>query len=184
MITTSVFYKSIALFTAASLLFQTLMPYKAMALSGGPTQPEFSNFESVTTNKMVNEFTGDFTYNLPVIDIPGPNGGGYSLSLSYHSGVSQEEDASWVGYGWTLNPGAIIRNKRGFADDVDSGAVKYFTKTPTNWTISIGTNGDIGIRAFGIIGASIGLNSVIEYNSYKGLNTSAIPYVGYKLGLK
>ena len=110
-------YRKIAIVMAIVILFDTARPTVVLALTSGPTQPEFSSFEPVATTNMVSEFTGDFTYNLPVLNIPGANGGGYALSLAYHSGASPEEEASWVGYGWTLNPGAIIRNKRGFPDD-------------------------------------------------------------------
>jgi hypothetical protein len=35
-----------------------------------------------------------------LIEIPGPAGAGYALSLSYHSDTNPEEAGSWVGYGW------------------------------------------------------------------------------------
>lgn len=118
-----------------SLVTQILMPSVAFALTSGPGTPEFSSFEPVGTTNMVNVSTGDFTYNIPVIQIPGADGGGYAMSLSYHSGASVEEESSWVGYGWTLNPGAINRTVRGFADDYKGTDVTYFNKTPSNYTI-------------------------------------------------
>ncbi|HLA80384.1 MAG TPA: hypothetical protein VJP78_01965 [Thermoleophilia bacterium] len=129
----------------AILFAQMPPPPTSMAQTGGPSQPEFSSFESVSTEQMVDEFTGDFTYNLPVLRIPGPQGGGYSLSLSYHSGTSPDAEASWVGYGWTLNPGAIVRNSRGFPDDWDGQTVKYHQKTPDNWTLMPGPK--VGFRS-------------------------------------
>jgi hypothetical protein len=83
---------------------------------------------------MVNDFSGDFTYNIPVLSIPGPDGGGYSMSLAYHSGVSSEEEASWVGFGWTLNPGAINRNKRGYPDEYMDADIVNYNKTKPSWT--------------------------------------------------
>ncbi len=112
----------------------------AYALTSGPASPEFSSFEPVGTTDMVNLFSGDFTYNLPVIQIPGPEGSGYAMSLAYHSGVSHEEEASWVGYGWSLNPGAINRQVKGFPDDADSFQVKQYAKAPLNWTTSFRGN--------------------------------------------
>lgn len=120
------------------LFINLLLSFCGIILAGsnGPTQPEFSNFESVTTKDMVNEFTGAFTYNIPVISIPGPGGSGYALSLSYHSGSSPEEEASWVGFGWTINPGSIVRQVKGFPDDYKNTEVIYYNQTRPNITAS------------------------------------------------
>jgi hypothetical protein len=86
--------KTIKLFMAfmgINLVTQIAFPSVAMALTAGSASPEFASFETVATTDMVNDFTGDFTYNLPVLSVPGPDGGGYSMSLSYHSGGSSEE---------------------------------------------------------------------------------------------
>lgn len=188
--------KYLSVFTAIAVLIQNILPVKLYALTGGSSSPEFSNFESVSTNNMVDPFTGDFTYNIALLDIPGPNGGGYPLSLSYHSGVTPEEEASWVGYGWTLNPGAIIRNKRGFADDLYAADVTYYNRVPSNTTFSLTSTTDLSIHAFGIpseffeallsklANASVGISHVLAYNSYKGITLQTIPYVSYQLGLK
>ena len=106
------------------------------ALTSGPGSPEFSSFEPVATTNMVDPFSGSFTYNLPVLQIPGPDGAGYAMSLSYHSGTSSEEDASWVGHGWTLNPGAINRAVRGYPDEYNNSPVDVYNKTRPNWTMS------------------------------------------------
>jgi hypothetical protein len=119
---------------------------------------------------MVNDFTGDFTYNLPVLNVPGANGGGYALSLSYHSGETPESEASWVGYGWTLNPGAITRNKRGLPDDSNGDDVTYYNKVPKNWTVSVG--GQIGVEAFSQ-NLGINANASIRYNNYRGFSFPA-----------
>jgi hypothetical protein len=84
-------------FTGLIILLETFIPSFSFGLTSGPSQPEFSSFEPVATTNMVSDFSGDLTYNLPVVNIPGANGGGYALSLSYHSGASIEEEASWVG---------------------------------------------------------------------------------------
>ena len=128
--------RSIAFFTLFNLVANILFPTIAYALTSGPSSPEFSSYEPVATTNMVDPFTGNFTYNLPVVNIPGPDGAGYSMSLSYHSGVNSEEEASWVGYGWTLNPGAINRNKDGFPDDFNGAEVQEYNKTRPNWSVS------------------------------------------------
>lgn len=135
-----------ALAALAAMLAQSVYPLAAVALTSGPSQPEFSEFTPVGTSEMVNPFTGDFTYNIPVVTIPGPNGAGYALSLSYNSGKSGEDEASWVGRGWTLNPGAIVRQKRGFPDDYKGQTVRYRNFVEPNYTVTV--NKALGVEAF------------------------------------
>lgn len=82
----------------------------------GPNAPEAGSFEPVDAVDMVNLINGDFTYALPLLNIPSPEGG-YPLALSYHAGIAMEQQASWVGLGWNVNPGAINRTISGYADD-------------------------------------------------------------------
>ncbi len=127
----------IALFLVLDFSIMLLSSTKAFALTSGPKAPEFSSFTPVATTDMVNLFTGDFNYNLPVIEIPGAEGGGYALSLSYQSGTTSEQEASWVGYGWSLNPGAINRHTRGLPDDANGTPVDYYNKARPNWTVNM-----------------------------------------------
>uniref|UniRef100_UPI003890D9A2 hypothetical protein n=1 Tax=Arcticibacter sp. TaxID=1872630 RepID=UPI003890D9A2 len=106
----------VAVFLLISLLNQVAAPTVAWALTSGPTSPEATSFEPVDTTDMVNLATGDLVYTIPLLEVPGPEGG-YPLSLSYHAGIQPNEDASWVGLGWTLNPGAINRSVNGYPDD-------------------------------------------------------------------
>ncbi|MEN7551261.1 hypothetical protein AAG747_25310 [Rapidithrix thailandica] len=108
--------RAIAVFCLFTLLTNLAAPTVAWALTAGPTAPEATSFEPVDTTDMVNLATGDFTYNIPLLEVPGPEGG-YPLSLSYHSGIMPDEEASWVGLGWTLNPGSITRTINGYPDD-------------------------------------------------------------------
>jgi len=82
---------------------------------GGPTQPEMSSFKSIGVNNMVNLFTGDFSYNIPLLDV-----GGYPVNIYYQGGIGMEQEASWVGLGWNINPGNISRNMRGVPDDFNT----------------------------------------------------------------
>lgn len=43
--------------------------------------------------------------------------GGYPLNLAYRSGSGMDDEASWVGYGWSLNAGSLNRQLRGLPDD-------------------------------------------------------------------
>jgi hypothetical protein len=170
-------YKKISVALAVIMIFEMTVPTVALALTSGPGSPEFSSFEPVATTSMVNEFSGQFIYNIPVINIPGPNGTGYSMSLSYHSGDSPESESSWVGAGWTLNPGALMRTKRGYADDVKRGEIIFSNEAPDNWTIAV--NGKLGAELIGsnheLSGVGISSSGVLKYNNYKGF--------GYSIGV-
>src|SRR3954471_4526079 len=150
--------------TGLIMLAEIVCPSVSFALTSGPAQPEFSSFEPVATTNMVNEFTGDMTYNIPILNLPGANGGGYAMSLSYHSGTSPEEEASWVGYGWTLNPGAINRQKRGFADDHFNKQVTEHNKMPMNWTVSAGASAG-NLELFSV-DVPLSVNAELRYNNY------------------
>ncbi len=166
--------KKLMKFTAIVLLFnfiaQLCVPAVSYALTSGPQQPEFTSFEPVNTTQMVDEFSGDFTYNLPILDVPGPDGSGYSMSLSYHSGASLEEEASWVGYGWTLNPGAINRGTNGFPDDVDGGEIVNHNRMPKNWTAKVSAG--VSLEFFSTDYLNVSAGAGISYNNFKGFGYS------------
>src|SRR5690242_11694887 len=104
--------KSIALFFIIIFTAQLLIPGVSYALTSGPSQPEMKGFEPIGNTDMVDLFTGDFSYNIPLLDV-----GGYPVNLAYHSGANLDEEASWVGYGWSLNVGSLNRQLRGLPDD-------------------------------------------------------------------
>ena len=168
-------FKTLAVATAFIHLIQIFSPNAAFALTSGPSSPEFSSFEPVATTDMVNLFGGDFTYNLPVINIPGPEGSGYALSLSYNSGTSPEEEASWVGYGWSLNPGAVNRQVRGLPDDYANETIKKYNKVRPNWSQTLGRN--MGIEAFSV---DVAFDESIRFNNNVGLSKSWGFSLGYK----
>ena len=109
-------HRIIAVFFTITFL-QTLIPYNQLwANNNGPNAPEAAAFEPVDATDMVNLLTGDFSYVLPLLNVPSPEGG-YPLALSYHGGIAHNQEASWTGLGWNLNPGSINRNVNGFPDD-------------------------------------------------------------------
>lgn len=108
--------KVIAVFLSLNFISSMLYPTVSWALTAGPTAPEVTSFEPVDTTDMVNLNSGDFTYNIPLLEVPGPEGG-YPLSLAYHAGITPDRESSWVGLGWSLSPGSINRSVHGIADD-------------------------------------------------------------------
>jgi hypothetical protein len=98
------------------IFFPTLVPNNLFASNNGPVAPEATSFEPVDATDMVNLASGDMSYVLPLLNVPSPEGG-YPLALSNHAGIAVDQEASWVGLGWSLNPGAINRSITGIPDD-------------------------------------------------------------------
>lgn len=84
----------------------------ASPASPGGGQQESSGFSLGSTDGMVDKFTGDFSYTIPLASIEG-----YPLVLSYNSNISMNTEASWVGLGWDLSVGAVSREMRGLPDE-------------------------------------------------------------------
>lgn len=168
------FSKALALYLSFSMLFQVFSPNVALALTSGPSQPEVQSFEPVSTSDMVDLFTGDFNYNLPLFELPGPNGG-YPFNIAYHGGVEMDQEASWVGLGWNLNPGAVTREMRGLPDDFDGDAVVKTLDMRASHTFGIGYGANLEI--FGGDGAKgtkgfLAPGAKLYYNNMKGLGYS------------
>jgi hypothetical protein len=153
--------RAIAAFAAVNLLAEIIVPPLAYGLTGGPSQPEVQSFEPIGTSDMVDVFSGDFTYNIPLLEVEG-----YPLNISYNSGITMEQEASWVGLGWNINPGVINRNMRGLPDDFDGDLVTREMKIRDN--VTVGVNGGAGGELFGSDRISLQLGLGISYNNYRG----------------
>jgi hypothetical protein len=156
------FLRGVAVYLALSILFEIAYPTAAMALTGGPAQPETSSFEPIGTSEMVDLFSGDFNYNIPLMDV-----GGYPINISYHSGISMDQEASWVGLGWNINAGAINRNMRGLPDDFKGDEItKEFNIKPNR---TFGANVGFGAAIAGFDNISLNFSIGAKYNNYTGV---------------
>lgn len=172
----------VAAYIVLNLLAEFTMPVAAFALTSGPAQEEFASFEPASTSDMVDLYTGDFTYNLPLLSVPGPNGG-YPINLAYHSGIGMEQEASWVGLGWNINVGAINRNLRGLPDDFAGETVTTVNRLKKDWTVglnlpSLPFENFVKDELWGVPqnvppGQSQRLYSQIYFNSYRGIGARA-----------
>ncbi|WP_411032062.1 PKD domain-containing protein [Spongiimicrobium sp. 3-5] len=146
-------HKVMAVFLTLTFL-PSLVPVNFLfASNNGPTAPEASSFEPVDATDMVNLATGDLSYVLPLMNVPSPEGG-YPLSLAYHAGIAMDQEATWTGLGWNVNPGAITRSVNGYPDDWNQGTFReYFYNKGTTYT---DYSASIGFTSNG--GASVGLN--------------------------
>src|SRR5690606_26881965 len=128
-------------------------------------------------------------YNIPIMDV-----GGYPINLSYNSGVTMDQEASWVGLGWNLNVGQINRDVRGVPDDFKGDIMKSENNMRQNLTVSI--NPYINLQIIGALDniappvidgnveesiGSIGAGLNVRFNNYDGV--SAAPSFGLTFSL-
>lgn len=165
--------KIIASYLALMIFIQVTQPLQLYALTEGPSQPEFNSFTPIGTSDMVDLTSGDFNYNIPVMDV-----GGYPINLAYNSGVTMDQEASWVGLGWNLNIGQINRNVRGLPDDFKGDTLHTVNNIKTN--VTVGVNPYFNFQVFGLLdnGPSLNLGAGldVQYNNYSGM--SATPSFG------
>ena len=158
--------RKISTVTLFAFLLQLFYPLSTFALTGGPSQAEYESFEPAGATEMVNLATGDFVYNIPLMDVDG-----YPINISYHGGVNMEQEASWVGLGWSLSPGSINRGMRGLPDDFNGGddVVTEEISMKDNDTYGLNVGGGVEVVGFDFasLGVSAGLG--IQYNTYKGI---------------
>ncbi len=129
---------------------------------GGPSSPEATSFKAAGADNLVNLFTGDFSYSIPLLDV-----GGYPVNLFYSAGITMDQEAGWVGLGWNINPGTVSRNMRGIPDDFNGTDVLTQTqnvKPNRTWGAELGVDGEI----VGIKKPSLGLSLGFSYNNYLG----------------
>lgn len=96
-------------------------------MASNPSQAESSSFSIGSTDGMVDKFTGDFSYSIPLMDVEG-----YPIVLSYNSNVGMMSEASWVGLGWDLNVGSVSREMRGIPDEFngDDHIIRTYSQKP------------------------------------------------------
>ncbi len=141
---------------------------------GGPDQPEVQSFTPIGTTDMVDPFTGDFSYNIPLMDVDG-----YPINMAYSAGVTMDQESSWIGLGWNLNPGVVNRSMRGLPDDFNGqDSVKKNMNLKEN--IHITPNLSNYYEIFGLSTNQNLLDHVsLSYDNYKGLMASIVG-VGFK----
>lgn len=164
--------KAIAIYLLLSFLSELFLPTVAFALTSGPNQPEMASFAPVSMDNMVDLSSGDFKYNIPLLEI-----GEYPINLVYDGGPTMDQEAGWVGLGWTLNPGSINRQVRGLPDDAYQSQEKVVTNTAMRPNETWGVNVGIEPEMFGLslskkIGGEGRMSLGISRNTFKGYNAS------------
>lgn len=174
------------------IIFPTIFPVDLFASNNGPNSFEAASFEPIDASDMVNLPTGDMSYVLPLINVPSPEGG-YPLSLSNHAGIAMDQEASWVGLGWLLSPGAINRSANGYPDDIVMGndnTLAYDEEKQLNFYdagIGVNFNGiTVGVGAYWgsnkSLGGSVALGAgPVSISAGAGTSGSSVG-IGYSKG--
>lgn len=176
--------KVVSVYLVLNLFAEIVAPTCALALTGGPSQPEFGSFTPIGTSDMVDLSSGDMNYNIPLMDV-----GGYPLNIAYSSGVGMDDEASWVGLGWNLSCGQINRNVRGLPDDFKGDDMVYENHMKPNVTVGASfkfTPNAFGVNVLDLLGDVSGSTSVsmgvsAMYNNYTGFSMK--PSVGIQMDL-
>lgn len=169
--------KCIAAANLLVLIYQLVYPVSAYALTSGPSQPEMQSFEPVGTTDMVDMFTGNFNYNIPLLDVEG-----YPINIAYHSGVTMEQESSWVGLGWNINPGNINHMVRGISDDFNGDKISKNVYIKPEKNQSLGMLSGVEFAGFNLAGNlkngtdnkqfSAQVNLGMNINNYTGVSAS------------
>jgi hypothetical protein len=177
---------------AERVLWATLLvlPSLGLALTSGPAMPEYNDFAAVDAKDLVNLVSGDFSYTIPVMTVPGP-GLGFPLVLGYHAGVLQKQEAAWTGLGWNLQAGAITRQVNQVPDDFKGDPVTENLRTSSihGWLGSISYDGvTIGLSwdningKGGMVGYSYSITNELGMGVHAGVN-GVYEGIGVSLGL-
>lgn len=168
--------RKVALSVLLAMTMQLVAPLKLKALTSGPSQPEMKGFEPLGTADMVDMFSGDLTYKIPLMDIDG-----YPIGLNYHSGSTPDDEASWVGFGWSLTPGAMTRQLRGLPDDFN-GADKVVKTQNFKDHVTKGITAKVSAKIAGVPVGNFSLSAGVEYDNYRGIGTRLGANAGISIG--
>jgi hypothetical protein len=172
-------YDEQVIFSDPDLLNIVSEPNLTNPQTGGPDQPEVQSFTPIGITDMVDPFTGDFSYNIPIMDVDG-----YPINLAYNGGTNMDQEATWVGLGWNLNPGVMNRSLRGLPDDFNgTDSMKTEMNQKKNWNVGVGFGMDYELLGFNTTGSSqtvidtthlgtLSANFSIDYDNFAGYSSS------------
>lgn len=132
-----------------TVFFLTLVPGVGRAqnlINDNSTQPDLWRPAMDVDTRV--DAKGDLNLSIPIMSIPGRNGLDFDVKFSYRSGISAKQYSSWIGTGWSFDPGSITRDVRmmrqnGQAYNVDYDEVAavqpdlYYVTSPSgNFTMT------------------------------------------------
>lgn len=152
--------KAISITLILTLVYNTVFPTVAWAVTSGNNQPEYYGYQPVNATDNVSLTTGAFSYSIPVTSVPE-----YPMAIGYNSNVKPGQEASTFGYGFNGFSGAINRNKMGLPDDLNGGKRKYRYENEVHWYAGGGATVNL------VLPYDIGGHPTMNfgYDNYKGM---------------
>ena len=147
------------------IIGQLFVPIQGFSLSGGNKAPEFESFQPFGMDNMVDPATGDFSYNIPLMNV-----GFHGINLFYQAGITMDQEATMVGLGWNINSGMIDRNVRGIPDDFNGDEVIKEKNMKPN--VTFGFAPGVAAELFGCEPEAVvdfDLKFGVSYNTYNGI---------------
>lgn len=86
---------------------------------------------------------GELNLQIPIMTIPGRAGLSFNIAYSYQSGIKVDQEASWVGLGWSFNPGSITRDIRGNLKDIGCDYTSASNDMPDQYYVTIPGHGTV-----------------------------------------
>lgn len=126
--------REIALFLLITMCAQVFYIPAHAQLS--PTLPADTKITEI-----VDLFTGDVNYSIPIVNIPAASGS-YPINLSYASGNYHNTESGWVGMGWTLSMPSVTREVKGVPDEFEGDEILAMHSIAPNITVGAGAGVD------------------------------------------
>lgn len=157
-----------------------LFPLRSFGFADNPHQPEYTSYEQPGASDMVNLLTGDFSYSLPILTVPNGSEVGFTIPISYQAGIGLDQEASWVGLGWNLNVGSLVRTINSYPDDANNEIQRITVQDLSGirgWNASflgtnLGWNSQVGHYGVINLGFKVG---------YQGKSVSSVGLAGLSL---
>lgn len=97
--------------------------YESIQYTGTVNLPLIEEFgKAENAEKLVNLSSGNLAIGMELGKLDIGNDSVYTIILGYNAGIPLNQQASWVGLGFNINPGAIIRSVKSLPDDAKRSA--------------------------------------------------------------
>jgi RHS repeat-associated protein len=125
--------------TLCLLMIAVIIFIVCVSQSQAQAPPQFGDnyrpdYETFRIDKFLDQsdvsYTGDLGLSIPLLTVPARLGHDFGIKIQYNSNITQQQSASWVGLGWTLDIGGVERSVIGRTDDQPQGLLTGYNLGP------------------------------------------------------